>query len=99
GKPTGADLRQGTVTLPLMYALQDATVAARLRAVLERSPLGDDDCAEAVELVRLSDGVTRGESRAHEISERARRELAPFPDGEARDTLAAMCDYVVGRRI
>lgn len=99
GKPVGADLRQGTVTLPLMYALDDATVAPRLRDLLGRGELGDPDFAEIVDLVRASDGVERTEERARAFADRARAELAVFDDGQARATLESLCDYVVERRV
>lgn len=97
GKPVGADLRQGTVTLPLMYALSDPLTEGRLRAVLARQPLGDPDYAQVVALVRESCGVLQTETRAREFGERARAELAVFPESEARATLEALCGYVVER--
>jgi heptaprenyl diphosphate synthase component 2 len=98
GKPTGADLRQGTVTLPLMYALKDPAVGPALRAVLAREPLGDADCDEVVTLVRGSGGVAAASARAHDFADRARAELAAFPESEARAALESICDYVVERR-
>ncbi|HZU76463.1 MAG TPA: polyprenyl synthetase family protein, partial [Dehalococcoidia bacterium] len=56
GKPVGADLRQGTVTLPLMLALGDPTTAAELRQILATTELDDDDCDRVVALVRESGG-------------------------------------------
>jgi geranylgeranyl pyrophosphate synthase len=99
GKPVGADLRQGTVTLPLMYALNDPATAEPLRAVLAREPLTDPDYAAVVALVRESNGVPRTEVRAREFAERARAELAVFPDSAAKATLEALCGYVVERGI
>ncbi|HEY2704823.1 MAG TPA: polyprenyl synthetase family protein [Candidatus Dormibacteraeota bacterium] len=98
GKPTGADLRQGTVTLPLMYALKDPEVGPALRTVLAREPLSDADADEVVGLVRGSTGVVEAERRAHEFTDRARAELAIFPECEARSALESICDYVVERR-
>ncbi|HET9050943.1 MAG TPA: polyprenyl synthetase family protein [Candidatus Dormibacteraeota bacterium] len=99
GKPTGADLKQGTVTLPLMLALEDSTVARPLRDLLAREHLRDEDCAEVVGLVRASSGVERSESRAREFADRARAEMVAFAPGRARDTLESLCDYVVERRV
>jgi len=98
GKPTGADLRQGTVTLPLMYALKDEALGPSLRSILAREPLGDADCDEVVALVRGSGAVAEAERRAHEFADRARAELAIFPECEARGALESICDYVVERR-
>ncbi len=97
GKPTGADLKQGTVTLPLMYALEDPEVGSQLRAVLAREKLEDADFAEVVSLVRGSTGVERSERRAHEFADRARAELSVFPPSTTRSTMESLCDYVVER--
>jgi len=99
GKPVGADLRQGTVTLPLMYALEDAQVGGPLRSVLRRELLGDGDYVEVVALVRASNAVARSEQRAHEFADEARRQLAAFPDSRERRVLESLCDYVVERRV
>jgi heptaprenyl diphosphate synthase len=98
GKPTGADLKQGTVTLPLMYALEDAAVSPRLRELLGHEHIRDEDYEEIVRLVRGSTAIARSEARAHEFADRARSELAVFSQSRARQTLESLCDYVVERR-
>ena len=99
GKPVGADLRQGTVTLPFMLALQDPVVGPELARVLERQPRGDPDYELVVELVRRSGAVAATESAAQEFAREARAELGGFAPSPAVHTLEAACDYVVGRRI
>jgi len=99
GKPVGADLRQGTVTLPLMYARDDPGLGPQLRRLLERESLDDQGYEEVVGLVRASDAVQRAEAKAHEFADQARDQLAVFPESSARQTLEGLCDYVVDRRI
>ncbi|MFN2451779.1 MAG: polyprenyl synthetase family protein [Candidatus Dormibacteria bacterium] len=99
GKPVGADLRQGTVTLPLMYARDDHDLGPQLRRLLERERLEDADYEEVVRLVRASDAVERAEKKAHEFADRARKHLTVFPESAARATLEGLCDYVVERRV
>jgi heptaprenyl diphosphate synthase len=98
GKPVGADLRQGTVTLPLMLALQDPAVAPDLRAVLGRDPVTDSDYEEVVRLVRRSGAIERTEAQAHDFAVRARAQLGSFEDSPSRRTLERVCDFVVDRR-
>ena len=99
GKPTGADLKQGTVTLPLMYGLRDPDVEPRLRRILAREPLEDGDYSEVVDLVRDSAAIALAERHAHEFADRAKQELRVFPESETRATLESLCDYVVERRV
>jgi geranylgeranyl pyrophosphate synthase len=98
GKPVGNDLRQGTVTLPLMLALQDGPVAAELRTVLERPCLEDADYAEVVALVRRSPAVEASYEQARSFSERAAAELHPFPASPYRTALEELTRYVVRRK-
>jgi geranylgeranyl pyrophosphate synthase len=99
GKPVGADLRQGTVTLPLMLALQHADVNEQLRVILEKRRLDDSDYDAVVQLVRASAAIAEAERHAHAFAERARAALDVFPESDTRRTLARVCDYVVDRRI
>ncbi|MDQ2960609.1 MAG: polyprenyl synthetase family protein [Candidatus Dormibacteraeota bacterium] len=98
GKPVGADLRQGTVTLPLMLALDDPDRGPRLRTALSRLPVSDADYEEVVALVRSSSAIEQAEAQAHDFAMRARAQLAMFGPSPAKDTLEAVCDYVVDRR-
>lgn len=99
GKPVGADLRQGTVTLPFMLALQDPDVGEELAALIERQPLGDVDYERIAALVRRSGAVAATEHAAQGFAVAAREALRAFPESPARVTLEAACDYVVDRRI
>jgi len=99
GKPVGADLRQGTVTLPLMLALDDPAIAPRLRAVLDKNELDDADYETVVDIVRGSSAIVEAEHHARVFAEKARAQLEAFAPSEHRDTLERICDYVVERRI
>ena len=99
GKPVGADLRQGTVTLPLMLALHDPEAGARLRAILDKNDLNDDDYDEVVTVVRNSSAIAEAERSAQEFAREAATELQGFPASTSLATLERVCEYVVERRI
>lgn len=99
GKPVGADLRQGTVTLPLMLALEDPEAGAPLRAILDKRSLDDADFDTVVQLVRNSPAIAAAERHAHQFAQRARTALERFDDSAARQALMQVCDYVVDRRM
>ncbi len=98
GKPVGADLRQGTVTLPLMLALQDVGAGPALREILDRTVLGDGDYESVVQLVRGSGAIERTELLAHDFAQRARAQLTAFEASPALATLERVCEFVVDRR-
>jgi geranylgeranyl pyrophosphate synthase len=98
GKPVGNDLKQGTVTLPLMLALKDPAAAPRLERVLNREPLQDSDYAEVVSLVRESRAIEDSYDEARGFSRRAGAELERFPDSPYREALLELSRYVVRRK-
>ncbi len=98
GKPVGNDLKQGTVTLPLMLALKDPGVNGRLERILEKPHLGDADYADVVLIVRGSRGIDESLEHAQAFSERARAELQVFPPSPAREALEELTRFVVRRK-
>jgi heptaprenyl diphosphate synthase len=98
GKTPGTDLREGVLTLPMLYALQDTGAAAdRLRVLLARPITDDGEVDEALELLRTGPGVTRAQDVLAEHASAARTELAQLPDGPAGKALASLTTYVVAR--
>jgi geranylgeranyl pyrophosphate synthase len=98
GKPVGNDLKQGTVTLPLMLARHDPAVDGRLDAILGKSTLQDADYAEVVRIVRDSRGIDESYDYAKAFGDKARAELQAFPPSAYRDAFESLTYYVVGRR-
>ena len=97
GKTPGTDLREGVLTLPMLYALQGTEPEhARLRSLLGR-PLDDDETAEALALLRAHPAMKAAEDDLHSWADRARAELLTLPDCPARGAFLALCDYVVER--
>jgi heptaprenyl diphosphate synthase len=98
GKPVGNDLKQGTVTLPLMLARKDDAVAGELNRILAKPQLQDSDYAEVVKIVRRSRGIEQSFEHARAFGERARAELKDFPLSPARAALEGLTRYVVTRK-
>jgi len=98
GKPVGNDLKQGTVTLPLMLARHDPGLDGRLEAILERPTLQDADYVEVVRIVRGSRGIEESYGYAKTFGAKAREELQAFPPSPYRDAFESLTYYVVGRR-
>jgi heptaprenyl diphosphate synthase len=100
GKTPGTDLREGVATLPVLFALADGGPdAQRLRAlgVGEKEITDDAVIAEALEVLRGSDGLVRAREALDAQARAARDELAGLPAGPARDALSALLDYTVDR--
>ncbi|UXA18742.1 nonaprenyl/(2E,6E)-farnesyl/geranylgeranyl diphosphat synthase [Mycobacterium sp. SMC-4] len=98
GKVPGTDLREGVHTLPVLYALRESGPGAdRLRELLVAPIDNDDDIAEALRLLRASDGIRRAKETVAEYARQAEQELAHLPDGPGRDALASLVDYTISR--
>jgi len=99
GKPPGSDLRQGNITLPVLYALREEGIRDKLLSEIEaiRESDGRADSSAAVKLVRNSVGVSAAEKLADRYIEKALRALEPLPDIPARKNLADIARFVAKR--
>jgi octaprenyl-diphosphate synthase len=100
GKPTGSDLREHKVTLPLIAALptmpgDDRRLVNRLMETAEPS---DDQIGQVIEAVRDAGGFDYARGRALRLAEQADAELDALVPSPARDALRASITYVVDRR-
>jgi octaprenyl-diphosphate synthase len=98
GKPVGGDLRQGTLTLPSLWALDNLADGGALRRVVEDDEASDEQVGEAVRLVAASPAIDFSQREAERFAGRAKQALSVFPDGEARRQLEGLADYAVRRR-
>ncbi len=98
GKLPGTDLREGVHTLPVLYALHDSGADTdRLRELLA-GPVEDDEAlAEALTLLRASDGMAEAKATVARFAAEAREELASLPDGPGRQALVTLVDYTIHR--
>ncbi len=101
GKPAGNDLRQGTVTLPTMFFLQDENVSTEERDFVKDVLAGyrgsEEEVRRAVELIARSSATERARGEAMKFVERARANLEPLPRTEPWHILHGLLDYAVGR--
>jgi heptaprenyl diphosphate synthase len=98
GKTPGTDLREGVLTLPMLYALQDeGPQAERLRTLLARPITDDAEVNEALALLRSGPGVARAREVLAEHASAARGELTELPDCPAAKALSSLTMYVVDR--
>lgn len=99
GKPTGHDLRERKVTLPLVGALSQATPAeeAEIRSFFTRVDPTDDEIAAIIEIVGHRGGLDYARERARHYADLAEAALEELPAGEALDALRDAVSYAVDR--
>ncbi len=99
GKPVGSDLREGKVTLPLIYALEGATQDERrmVETVLSDQSYVRVSLPEILRLIQCHHGFERARERAHVFTERARTIIHEFPESPYQKALCAVTDLVTER--
>jgi len=99
GKPVVSDLREGKLTLPLIYLLEAGGVEQRgkIMQVLEDRDFTRVRREEILTMVREHGTLERTRDLARSFGERARRDLKHFPDNVARRALETLPDLILAR--
>jgi octaprenyl-diphosphate synthase len=100
GKPSGLDLREHKVTLPLIAALPAMPPAHRARVddLFATDEPGDDLVADVVSIVIEAGGIDYARQQGARFAREAEAALTGLPDTPARASLADAIGYVVARR-
>jgi octaprenyl-diphosphate synthase len=100
GKPSGLDLREHKVTLPLIAALPCMSAAQRalVDALFAEAVPQDDQIAEVVRIVTECGGIEYARRKGEEFALEAEKALEGLPEGAARQSLADAIAYVLDRR-
>lgn len=100
GKPTGNDLREGKITLPLLYAL-NATVGDEhdhAAALAAKENLTDDEIASLQKFARDNGGIDHAFDAMHALRSRALDAIDGIGSAEARRELASLFDFIIERQ-
>ena len=99
GKPSGLDLREHKVTLPLIHALREMAPTERkeVERLFQSEDVSDDDIASVVRIVADNGGFQSAREREEEFAARAHDALSGLPDTVARRSLTASISYVMER--
>ena len=99
GKPVGSDLREGKVTLPLIYALQDASAEERqfVDRVLKEGNYNQSPFSKILGMIERRGGFDRVRERAQSFTDKARAMVTEFPESPYQRALAALTDLVTER--
>lgn len=99
GKPILADLKEGRITLPLIYALRqtDEKTRKHVQGLYESRHRNHQACGEILEFVRSNGALDYTFEKASEFAHRSVAELESLPDTDSRKTLSLIPVFILKR--
>ncbi|MDX5325217.1 MAG: polyprenyl synthetase family protein [Bacteroidota bacterium] len=99
GKPSGIDIKEQKMTLPLIYAINNADRKTKKWLInsVKNHHNDPDRVEEVVKYVLKSGGIEYAEKRMNDFKEVGLRILSEFPNNEAKISLLALTEYVIER--
>lgn len=101
GKPTGNDIKEKKLTLPLIYTLNKVAPAKRreLIYIIKNQNKNKEKVNYVIEEVKLAGGISYGVEKMIEYKNKAIQVLHEFPQSEIRNALEELVNYTTDRKI
>lgn len=99
GKPTGNDIREQKMTLPIIYTLNtaDKEIRRELLNIVRNHNDSSKHVRRAIEIVIQSGGIEYAHKKMMEVKEKALESLVGIPDSEAKRSLIGLVEYTTLR--
>jgi octaprenyl-diphosphate synthase len=99
GKPTGIDIKERKLTLPLIFALRNASVQERRKfgKMIKHEYHNESAVREIVNFVVAGGGMEYTKAKMLEFRDMALHDLYSFPDSEARRAMEGLVQYTINR--
>lgn len=100
GKPTGNDIREGKITLPLIYALKNAPkeVSDEMYSLIVKQNYTPENIEKLISFAKEHNGIDYAFNKMEEIKAKTITLLEQFPESEERDKFSMMIDYIIDRK-
>jgi len=100
GKPTGNDIKEKKITLPLLYVLNNSKAAERSRilGLIKKKNKNTTVVNELIKMVIQKGGLDYSEQKMMEFRDKAILGLMAFPECEARSSLIELMEYIAIRK-
>ncbi len=101
GKPTGIDIKEQKMTLPLIYALNQSDKKEKRWLInsIKNHNKSRKRVKEVIAFVKAKGGIEYTQQKMWEYQQKALELLHEFPDSENKKALEFMINYVVNRKI
>lgn len=100
GKPTGNDIKEKKITLPLLFVLEQSTSAEKRRilSLVKKKNKNTAKVKELVDMVVSKGGLEYAEQRMNEFKTKAIDQILQLPDNESRTALIELVNYTTTRK-
>ena len=101
GKPTKNDIREGKITLPLIYALRTATNGTKQKIVdwIIEKDFSPANVSEIAAFAHQHGGIDYAAKRMEEFKNKAIAEIVSFPESDAKQALINCAEFAAKRNI
>ncbi|MCH5308253.1 MAG: polyprenyl synthetase family protein [Prevotella sp.] len=101
GKPTGNDMAEGKLTLPVIYALHHSPYESMMPLALKvkNGTINADEIAVLVEFTKKYNGIEYAQQKMNEIAEKARRYILEYVSPDLQDAYSTYLDYAMNRSL
>ncbi|HID71828.1 MAG TPA: polyprenyl synthetase family protein [Thermoplasmata archaeon] len=99
GKLRGMDLREGQISLPILYALKELEGEEKkfLKDVIEKKENDDEEIERAISLIKKSKAVERSYETAMAFANKAKELIFILPASKYRDHFEIVVEYIIQR--
>lgn len=100
GKPTGGDIRERKMTLPLIHTLNKATASQRRRLIrlVKHHNHKDEAVQEVMDAIIGGPGMEYARKKMTELRDEAMALLDTEPDSDAKEALVGLVDFTIERK-
>jgi len=100
GKPTGIDIKEKKMTLPLIYTLQhaDSITKRKIIYIVKNNSTDRNKVNEVINYVQHSGGIEYAQKKMLEYKQQALEILYTYPETPARQAMEELVNYVIDRK-
>lgn len=100
GKPTGIDIKEKKMTLPLIYTLQhaDRSLKKKIIYIVKNQNTNKEKVNEVIGYVHESGGIEYATAKMKEYQNKALDMLNQYPESDAKKALIDLVNYVIDRK-
>jgi heptaprenyl diphosphate synthase len=98
GKPSGNDLRQGVLTIPVLYALKESPYRDELKKLIVLKDMSKENLERGLEIILSTDAIEYSYNQVQQYLDQARSVLPASIDADLCGKLSLIADFIAERR-